>query len=143
MYKFTHVHCTAVRQIAGFDVLDSMWTTRLACAVAFKSYGSLPVVVHTPPRRPHSFSSSLIKVPNIQADFQNIGQQRVQNANFVRSLNSDLHMTIRANYADQRPSPWGLSNTKQIDQNKTQPNLPYYVVFPSEIKNKTWGNISK
>ena len=79
---------------------------------------------------------------NIQADFQNIGQQRVQNANFVRSLNSDLHMTIRANYADQRPSPWGLSNTKQIDQNKIQLNLPDYVVFPSEIKNKTWGNIS-
>ena len=42
---------TAGRQTEGFHVLDSMWTTTLACAVAFKSFGSLPVVVHTPRRR--------------------------------------------------------------------------------------------
>ena len=55
----THVNLltfTAGRQTAGFHVLDSMWTTSRACAVAFKSSRSLPVVVHSP-RRPRCLRS--------------------------------------------------------------------------------------
>ena len=40
------------------------------------------------------------------------------------------------------PSPTGLLSTIVTDQNKIKLNLPDYEVFPSEIKNKTWGNIS-
>ena len=39
------------------------------------------------------------------------------------------------------PSPTGLASTIVTDQNKIKPNLPDYELFPSEIKNKTWGNI--
>lgn len=35
-----------------------------------------------------------------------------------------------------------LPSTIITDLNKIKPNLPDYKVFPSEIKNKTWGDIS-
>ena len=43
-----------------FHVLDNMWTTIGACAVAFKSPRPLPVVVH-PPRRRRRCLRSLMK----------------------------------------------------------------------------------
>ena len=39
------------RQVAGFHVLDSLWMTSRACAVAFKSPRPLPVGRHRPIRR--------------------------------------------------------------------------------------------
>lgn len=42
----------------------------------------------------------------------------------------------------QTTPPSGLPDTTQRAQNMIQPNLPDYEVFPSDVKNKTWGNIS-
>lgn len=59
-------------------------------------------------------------------------------ANFANSLNSELHTSAKS----QQESPSGLPDTPQRVQNTIQPNLPDYEVFTSEIKIKTWGNIS-
>lgn len=61
-----------------------------------------------------------------------------ENANFANSLNSELHTSAKS----QQESSSGLPDTPQRVQNTIQPNLPDYEVFPSEIKIKTWGNIS-
>ena len=58
-------------------------------------------------------------------------EHRFENAN---SVNSDLHKTVT--------NSTGLLSTIVTDQNKIKLNLPDFEVFPSEIKNKTWGNIS-
>lgn len=62
-----------------------------------------------------------------------------ENANFANSLNSELHTPAKS----QQESPSGLPDTLQRVQNTVQPNLRDYEVFPSEIKIKTWGNISQ
>ena len=58
-------------------------------------------------------------------------EHRFENAN---SVNSDLHKTVT--------NSTGLLSTIVTDQNKIKLNLPDFEVFSSEIKNKTWGNIS-
>ena len=58
-------------------------------------------------------------------------EHRFENAN---SVNSDLYKTVT--------NSTGLLGTIVTDQNKIKLNLPDSEVFPSEIKNKTWGNIS-
>ena len=58
-------------------------------------------------------------------------EHRFENAN---SVNSDLHKTVT--------NSTGLLSTIVTDQNKIKLNQPDFEVFPSEIKNKTWGNIS-
>ena len=68
----------------------------------------------------------------------NSPQQQFENANFV---NSELHKPVTTE-SGRVPSPTGLPSTIVTDQNKIKPNLPDYEVFPFEIKNKTWGNIS-
>ena len=77
---------------------------------------------------------------NNQADLRNIPnnspQQQFENAN---SVISDFHQPVTTE-SGRVSSPTGLAST--IDQNKIKPNLPDYVLFPSEIKNKTWGTIS-
>ena len=83
------------------------------------------------------------KVPEefIQDDLQNIQnnnpQQQFVNAN---SVNSELHKPVTTE-SGRVPSPTGLPSTIVTDQNKIKPNLPDYEVFPSEIKNKTWGKL--
>ncbi|CAH3169098.1 unnamed protein product [Pocillopora meandrina] len=79
---------------------------------------------------------------NNQADLRNnqnnSPQQQFENAN---SVISDFHQPVTTE-SGRVPSPMGLASTIVTDQNKIKPNLPDYVLFPSEIKNKTWGNIS-
>ena len=71
---------------------------------------------------------------NIQADLRNIQnnspQQQFENAN---SVISDFHQPVTTE-SGRVPSPTGLASTIVTDQNKIKPNLPDYVVFPSEIK---------
>ena len=43
---------------------------------------------------------------------------------------------------NQTTSSQRSQDTTQRAQSTIQPNLPDYEVFPTEIKNKTWGNIS-
>ena len=47
-----------------------------------------------------------------------------------------------SNEVNQTTSPQRSQDTTQRAQSTIQPNLPDYEVFPTEIKNKTWGNIS-
>ena len=47
-----------------------------------------------------------------------------------------------SNEVNQTSSPQRSQDTTQRAQSTIQPNLPDYEVFPTEIKNKTWGNIS-
>lgn len=47
------------------------------------------------------------------------------------------------NEVNQATSPQRFQDTTQRAQNAIQPNLPDYEVFPTEIKNKTWGKISQ
>lgn len=69
-------------------------------------------------------------------NIQNNGSRQVQYAN--SATDSDLNMSTM----DQTTSPSGLSDTMQSAHCTIEPNLPGYEVFPSEIKNKAWGNIS-
>ena len=48
-----------------------------------------------------------------------------------------------SNEVNQTTSPQRSQDTTQRAQNTIQPNLPDYEVFPTEIKTKTWGNISQ
>ena len=74
------------------------------------------------------------KENNIQADLRKIQnnspQQQFEN---TISINSDLHRPVTTE-SGRVPSPMGLPSTIVTDQNKIKPNLPDYVVFPSEIK---------
>ena len=47
-----------------------------------------------------------------------------------------------SNEVNQSTSPQRSQDTTQRPQSSIQPNLPDYEVLPTEIKNKTWGNIS-
>ena len=73
------------------------------------------------------------KENNIQADLRNIQnnspQQQFEN---TISINSDLHRPVTTE-SGRVPSPMGLPSTIVTEQNKIKPNLPDYVVFPSEI----------
>ena len=66
---------------------------------------------------------------NIQ---NNNPQQQFVNAN---SVNSELHKQVTTE-SGRVPSPTGLPSTIITDQNKINPNLPDYEVFPSEIRTK-------
>ena len=61
---------TAGRQTTGFHVLDSMWTTSRACAVAFNSPQPLPVGRRRPIRRQYlrSLILALRPRPRYQRD---------------------------------------------------------------------------
>ena len=51
-----------------------------------------------------------------------------------------VHQAIKE--VNQTTSPQSSQDTTQRAQSTIQTNLPSYEVFPTEIKNKTWGNIS-
>ena len=65
-------------------------------------------------------------------------------------MNLDLHTSVidtdvvhqASNEVNQTTSLQRSQDTTQRAQSTIQPNLPDYEVFPTEIKNKTWGNIS-
>lgn len=65
-------------------------------------------------------------------------------------MNLDLHTSVidvdvvhhASNEANQTTSPQGAQDATERAQSIIQPNLPDYEVFPTEIKNKTWGNTS-
>ena len=87
---------------------------------------------------------------NGQSAYQNNIPRHAENANFVNSVNLDLHTSVidvdvvhqASNEVNQTTSPQGSQDTAQRVQSTIQPNLPDYEVFPTEIKNKTWGNMS-
>ena len=87
---------------------------------------------------------------NGQSAYQNNIPRQAENANFVNSVNLDLHTSVidvdavhqASNEVNQTTSPQGSQDTTQRVQSTIQPNLPDYEVFPTEIKNKTWGNMS-
>ena len=72
---------------------------------------------------------------NGQSAQQNNIPRQAENANFANSVNLDLYTSVTT-------SPQRFQDTTQRAQSIIQPNLPDYEVFPTEIKNKTWGNIS-
>ena len=65
-------------------------------------------------------------------------------------MNLDLHTLVidadvfheASNEVKQTTSTQRTQDTTQRAQSTIQPNLPDYEVFPIEIKNKPWGNIS-
>ena len=86
-----------------------------------------------------------------QSVYYNNDLRQAENANFANSVNLDLHTSVldldvvheASNEVNQAPSPQRPRDTTQrAPQSAIQPNLPDYEVFPTEIKNKTWGNIS-
>ena len=92
---------------------------------------------------------------NSQSAYQNHVPRQAKNANFANSVNLDLHTPVidldvvhqASNKANQTTSPQGSqdsTNSERRAQSTIQPNpgLPDYEVFPIEIKNKTWDNIS-
>ena len=65
-------------------------------------------------------------------------------------MNLDLHTSVidvdvvhqASNEVNQTTSPQRSQDTTQRAQSTIQPNLPNYEASPTEMKNKTWGNIS-
>ena len=96
------------------------------------------------------FFIGLSTYKNGQSPYQNNIPRQAENANFVNSVNLDLHKSVidvdavhqASNEVNQTASPQGSQDTTQRVQSTIQPNLPDYEVFPTEIKNKTWGNMS-
>ena len=87
---------------------------------------------------------------NSQSAYQNNVPRQAENANFANSVNLDLHTSLidmdvahqASNEANQTTSPQGSQDSTKRAQSTIQPNLPDYEVFPTEIKTKTWGNVS-
>ena len=87
---------------------------------------------------------------NSQSAYQNNVPRQAENANFANSVNLNLHTSVidadmvhqASNEVNQSTSPQRSQDTTQRPQSSIQPNLPDYEVLPTEIKNKTWGNIS-
>ena len=71
--------------------------------------------------------------------------------NFANSVNLDWHTSVidadvvdqASNEVNQTTPPQRFQDTTQTAQRTIQPDLPDYEEFPTEIKNKTWGNISQ
>ena len=67
--------------------------------------------------------------------------------NFANSVNLDWHTSVidadvvdqASNEVHQTTPPQRSQDTTQRVQRTIQPDLPDYEVFPTEIKNKTWG----
>ena len=87
---------------------------------------------------------------NSQSTYQNNVPRQAENANFANSVNLDLHTSVidvdvvhqASNEVNQTTSPQRSQDTTQRAQSTIQPNLPNYEASPTEMKNKTWGNIS-
>ena len=87
---------------------------------------------------------------NSQTAQQNNIPRQAENANFANSVKLDLHTTVidvdvvrqAGDEVNQTTSPQRFQDTQQRAQSIIQSNLPDYEVFPTKIKNKTWGNIS-
>ena len=87
---------------------------------------------------------------NSQSAYQNNVPRQAENANFANSVNLDLHTSVTdadvvhqaSNEVNQTTSPQRFQDTTQKAQSTIPPNLPDYEMFPTEIKNKTWGNES-
>ena len=89
---------------------------------------------------------------NRQSAYQNNVPLEAENAFYANSVNLDLHtcctsvtdvdVVQASNEVNQTTSPQRSQDSKQRAQSTIQPNLPDYEVFPTEIKNRKWGNIS-
>ena len=66
------------------------------------------------------------------------------------SVKLDLHTPVidadvvhqASSEVNQTTSPQRPQHTTQRAQSTIQPNMPDYEVFPTEIKNESWGNMS-